>query len=252
MDGEVTTTGKVAVVAHYSVDTRVSLSMDRLVRELTDSGYRCIVMSTCQRAGALEWRNGVPASTTVLRRYNEGYDFGSWAVALRMFPEIRRLQSVILTNDSMVGPFAPMGPLLTAFEATPTDVWGVTDSHQMGHHIQSYFIGFRNAVLDEPAWSRFYGSVRHHAEKMDVVRMNELGIMRVCRLGGYPWTVHYRAADLGVGTENPTLAGWRTLLALGFPFVKRTIVSDPAVAPGGEQVGLVVKRKFGVDLAEWL
>jgi len=248
---DLTETGKVAVIAHFSRNPRVSLSMSRLVGELSTNGYGCLVVSTAE-CGPLEWPEGVPPGTVVLRRANEGYDFGSWAVGLAMFPEVRRARHVILTNDSMAGPFEPIGPLLAAFEAAPTDVWAVTDSHQVTHHLQSYFVGFNNGVLDEAPWRRFFGGVRHHEEKMDIVMKYEIRIMGVCRAEGYPWTVQYRASDVGVGLENPTLAGWRNLLSLGFPFVKRTIITDPSTAPGGDQVAAVVRRKFGVELSEWL
>lgn len=248
---ELAETGKVAIVAHFSCTPRVSLSMSRLVSELSTNGYRCIVVSTSP-GGPLDWPEGVPAGTAVLRRANEGYDFGSWAVGLELFPEVRRARHVILTNDSMAGPFEPIGPLLAAFESAPTDVWAVTDSHQLTHHLQSYFVGFNNGVLDEAPWRRFFRSVRHHEEKMDIVMRYELGIMGVCRTEGYPWTVQYRASDVGVVLENPTLAGWRQLLSLGFPFVKRTIITDPSTAPRGDQVATVVRRKFGTELSEWL
>lgn len=248
---DLTADGRVAVVAHWSPTPRVTLSMARLIGELSANGYRCVVVSTAQ-GGPLEWPEGPPPGTVVLRRANEGYDFGSWAVGLAMYPEIRSCGFVILTNDSMAGPFEPTEPILAAFERAPTDLWAITDSHQLVHHIQSYFVGFRGGVLDERPWRRFFGGVRHHDEKMDVVMNYELGIMAVCRAEGYPWTVQYRASDLGVGSENPTLAGWRSLLALGFPFVKRTIITDPTTAPGGDQVGAVLRRRFGVELSEWL
>ncbi len=250
-DTELAETDKVAIVAHFSRNPRVSLSVSRLVGELSTNGYRCIVISTSPGV-PLDWPKGVPPGTTVLRRANEGYDFGSWAVGLETFPEVRRARHVILTNDSMAGPFEPIAPLLTAFESAPTDLWAVTDSHQITHHLQSYFVGFNHGVLEEAPWRRFYRGVRHLEDKMDIVMRYELGLMRVCHTEGYPWTVQYRASDVGVGHENPTLAGWRQLLSLGFPFVKRTIITDPSTAPGGDQVAAVVRRKYGTELAEWL
>ncbi|NLI17902.1 MAG: hypothetical protein GX427_03715 [Actinomycetales bacterium] len=250
--GQISPAEKAAVIAHYSTSPRVSRSMAELVGQFAANGYRPVVVSTCPALEPLDWGGRLPADAIVLRRRNEGYDFGSWAVGLRTFPEILRLRHVVLTNDSMVGPFEPIGTLLESFENSPTDVWAVTDSHQIAHHIQSYFVGFNNAVLDERPWRRFYGSVRHHDEKMDVVMRYEMGIMRVCTTEGYPWTVRYRADDLGAGNGNPTLVGWRRLLALGFPFVKRTIVSDPTTAPAGDQVAAVLRSRYGVELSEWL
>jgi len=52
--------------------------------------------------------------------------------------------------------------------------------------------------------------------------------------------------------QNPTILGWRRLLDLGFPFVKRQLLRQPEVAPDGSMVREVVERKFGVNLDEWL
>jgi hypothetical protein len=47
------------------------------------------------------------------------------------------------------------------------------------------------------------------------------------------------------------IIGWRRLLELGFPFLKREILRDPAVAPDGEEAPAVVAEVFGVDVADW-
>lgn len=251
-DADVTATGKAALVAQFSTAPRTSRSLLELVTQLSEAGYRCVVSSACEAPETLAWPGDLPPGTVVLRRPNLGYDFGSWSVALDRYPPVAGLGHVILTNDSMVGPFGPIAPLLAAFEATPTDVWSLTDSYQLGHHMQSFFVGFRGGVLAEPAFRRFFRGVRVEPEKMDVVRRYEVGLTATCLRGGYSMATQFRSQDLGVGPENPTLAGWQRLLAVGFPFVKRTLVNDPSTAPGAEDVARVVRRRFGVDLADWL
>jgi hypothetical protein len=249
---DLTATGKAALVAQYSVGRRMSRSLVELVHQLDAAGYRCVICSACEVDGALEWPGELPAGTIVLRRPNVGYDFGSWAVALERFPELAQLGHVILTNDSMVGPFAPIAPLLDSFESARTDVWSLTDSYQLGHHMQSFFVGFRGGVLAEPPWQNFFRRVRVENEKMDVVHRYEVGLTGVCLRNGYSFSTALRSHDLGVGAENPTLAGWRQLLAVGFPFVKRTLVNDPSTAPGADQAERVLRSRFGVELSEWL
>ena len=48
------------------------------------------------------------------------------------------------------------------------------------------------------------------------------------------------------------IVGWKRLLELGFPFLKREIVRDPAVAPDGDSAREVVNRLLGVDLEDWV
>lgn len=245
-------TGKAAVVAQYTPHERQSRSLLELIRGLAGAGYRCVVVATAPAAGELAWPGPLPEGTIVVRRPNIGYDFGSWAVGLDLYPEVTGLEHVILTNDSMVGPFSALDPLLETFEHGRTDVWSLTDSYQLGHHLQSFFVGFRGGVLSEPGLRDFYRRVRVEKTKEDVVNRYEVGLTRACLRGGFSMMSQYRANDLGVGLENPTLAGWHELLTLGFPFVKRTLVTDPSTAPGAENVGAVVRRMFGTDLADWL
>ncbi|WP_341358833.1 rhamnan synthesis F family protein [Georgenia sp. M64] len=251
-DVDVTATGRAALVAQYSRGNVMSRSLLELVRQLDDGGYRCVVVSTCESPEPLVWPGELPAATVVLRRPNLGYDFGSWAVALDRYPAVAALPRVILTNDSMAGPFAPIAPLLEAFDTGHTDVWSLTDSYQLGRHIQSFFVGFRDGVLAEPPFRTFFRKVRVEKEKMDVVHRYEVGLTRTCFGGGYSMSTQFRSNDLGVGAENPTLAGWQQLLAVGFPFVKRTLINDPSTAPGAENAAQVVRRRFGVELSDWL
>jgi hypothetical protein len=249
---DVAETGKVALVAQFSRAAVTSRSLLELLTQLADGGYRCIVSSSCEAPEPLEWPGALPEGTVVLRRPNLGYDFGSWTVALDQFPQVAALDHVIITNDSMVGPFAPIAPLLADFESSPVDVWSLTDSYQLGHHMQSFFVGFRRGVLAEAPLRQFFRRVRVEPEKMDVVRRYEVGLTETCLRGAYAMTTRFRSQDLGIGTENPTLAGWQRLLARGFPFVKRTLVNDPSTAPGAEDAALVVRRRFGVELSDWL
>ncbi len=245
-------TGKVALVAQFSVGAKISLSLLELVRQLAENGYRSIVCSTCEVSEPLEWPGALPDGTVVLRRPNVGYDFGSWALALDRFPQVAGVERVILTNDSMAGPFAPIAPLLAHFERNPVDVWALTDSYQLGRHLQSFFVGFRDGVLAEAPLRDFFARVRIEPEKMEVVRRYELGLTQTCQRGAYSMTAMYRSQELGIHGENPTLAGWQRLLAAGFPFVKRTLVNDPSTAPGATDAVRVVRERFGVELSEWL
>lgn len=251
-DVDVTATGRAALVAQYSAGPQMSRSLLELLTQLSEGGYRCVVSSTCESEEPLRWPGPLPAGTVVLRRPNLGYDFGSWTVALDRFPAVASLDRVILTNDSMAGPFAPIAPLLADLDAAYTDVWSLTDSYQLGHHLQSFFVGFRGGVLAEPSLRTFFRKVRVEPEKMDVVRRYEVGLTVACLSGGYTTSTRFRSQDLGVGAENPTLAGWYRLLEAGFPFVKRTLINDPSTAPGAEHAAAVLRRAYGVELADWL
>ena len=249
---DLTATGKVAVVAQHGGDARISRSLSVYLRELVENGYRCLVMSTSPALTELVWPEPLPVGVTVARRSNSGYDFGSWAVALETYPQLAGLECVVLTNDSMVGPFTPLAPLLSDLERTRADVWTLTDSWQIAQHFQSYFMGFRGGILAESPLRSFFRGVRMEPTKMDVVRRYELGLSRACVGEGYSLTARFRSHDLMADAMNPTLAAWQQLLSRGFPFVKRTLVLDPASGIGAARIAHVIRSRFDENIEDWL
>jgi lipopolysaccharide biosynthesis protein len=243
----------VAILAHWSRRRSVTRSVRELVRELQAGGYQVAVSSTSEVGEALAWGDEVDVGRlVVIRRPNAGYDFGSWSVALDLLPAAARAERTILLNDSMAGPFSSLRPILDGVESTPADVVGLTDTQQFESHLQSYFIAFCNGVLQEKALNRFWGGIRHEPDKTSIILRNELGLSHLLRVEGYvhaPLWSH----ELVVGSaKNPVIQGWRRLLDLGFPFVKRELLRDPTVAPGGRAVPRELRRRFGVEVAEWV
>jgi len=83
------------------------------------------------------------ADRIILRR-NFGYDFGSWATAIQLCQhEILMAETIIIANDSMIGPIAPIDPLLEKIEQSASDLWAITDSQDRKYHFQSYFWGLK-------------------------------------------------------------------------------------------------------------
>jgi len=247
------TAPRAAVVAHWSPVSRVSRSVSALACELQSRGYRVIVSSSCEAHGELGWDGTVDLDElVVLRKPNVGYDFGSWSVALALAPWIADAERVILANDSMSGPFRPLGPLLDEFDRKGADVWGLTDSLEFAPHLQSYFLGFRDGVLADKPLAAFWARIRDYRDKQQTIFRNELGLSRLLREEGYTrhaafpheWTVRS-----GV---NPVIVGWRRMLELGFPFLKREILRDPAVAPEGTTAPVVLERLLDIDVTEWV
>jgi lipopolysaccharide biosynthesis protein len=192
-----------------------------------------------------------PDGLTVLRKPNIGYDFGSWSIALDMIPQIVSAERVLLVNDSMVGPFTSLDPILAMFDTTRADVWALTDTKQFGHHLQSYFLGFRHGVLADRPLQAFWASIRQHADKMRIILDYEVGLGRLLRAEGYSTDAAFSNELVVRAGQNPVILGWKRLLELGFPFVKRELLHRPHVAPAGATVPLLVKEMFGVDVAEW-
>lgn len=234
-------------MAHWSTDPTPSRSVVETLSQLDSSGYETVLVSAGEFAGPLgrvcSWAPGAPAlpmGTTLLRRANVGYDFGTWASVLAALPGLRVASRTLLINDSVVGPLTPLAPALAAFDACPDPVWGLVASHQHRRHIQSFFMGFRDGELDRPVLRRFFSDVRVEASKAKIVRFYELGLAEALDEWGISWTA---LAD-ELRPVNPTLALSEELLSAGVPFLKANAVPRSMVeylhqwlTPGEDRVG---------------
>ena len=245
---------RIAFLAHWSPTERQSRSTLTLIAELQRLGYRVIVSSTSPAPGPLDLAHGGVRSDelTVLRRPNEGYDFGSWAVAMAAREELLDRPYVLVLNDSLVGPFAPLDEIVADFEHTTADVWGLVESNQFAPHLQSFFRGFRYGVLAEPPMRRFWRDLRVVPDKTTLIETYEFGFTEFLvqqRFSATQFVHHSEVVGEGL---NPTMYAWRALFEAGVPFVKRELVRNPDLAPDGRRVPAVVADRYATDVADWL
>jgi hypothetical protein len=244
----------VAVIAHWSPDERLTRSVETLVAELDAAGYFCALVSTSASPRALVGRDcDLWRRVAVVRRPNIGYDFGSWASYLNARPEVRRAPLVLLVNDSLVGPFASLSPILESFAACPTDIWGLTSTTQDWPHLQSHFVGYKDGILEDPALRRFWERVRVQPSKRRLILNYEIGLSQLAYQEGFLLAAHFPWHWVTALGQNPTSLAWRRLIALGFPFVKRELVrTPPPEVVDAVDIPAVVRRTWGEDVHAWL
>ena len=243
---------RIAVVASFGTGPTVSRSLESMVVRLEECGYTVVVSRASDDDRPLKWSEAYAGHAVVLRKPNIGYDFGSWAVALDRFPAIRRAQYVLLVNDSLVGPFESLQAMVDNFENTPADVWAATNTTQFFPHIQSFFMGFRRGVLDERSLRGFWFNLPVETEKRRIIQEYELGLSRLLFSEAFGVTACFqseRVVDVGL---NPSVTGWRRLLDLGFPFVKRELLTNPALVRADESVVGEIQARYGVDPQLWV
>jgi hypothetical protein len=193
--------------------------------------------------------DALPDGVAVVRRPNVGYDFGSWGAALTAYPEIASKPLVVLTNDSLAGPYAPLDDLVARIEASPADVWAATDNHYPQVHLQSYLLAFRGGVLAHEPLRGFFAGVRAQDTKKAVVQTYEFGLSEVARANGLTTDVGWSKDALGIASsDDSALGAWARMLAAGFPFVKRILLEERRFADQRETVAVVVRQEYGVEL----
>lgn len=215
---------KIAILAQWSQSSVLTLSTNRLIAQLMQNGFEVVVVSACEDAGPIVLDEGILQRISVIRKPNVGYDFGSWSIGLSMFPEIQNANEVLILNDSNSGPFGNIEHLVESMNQSPFDITGVTDSLQHRYHIQSFMMHFKNGSLSHPAMVEFWKTIRSQSSKSEVILAYEIGLTSKAQGNGlfvgaiYPWNilVDYWA--------NPSVNGWKRLLDLGYPFIKREVL----------------------------
>lgn len=243
---------RVAIFASYSAHPQVSKSISEFISQLNGRGYFVAFVRASEEPAPLEWPNGKPSDLVVVRKPNIGYDFGSWAAAMAMFPEIRRSPNVLLVNDSLVGPFSSIDPIIDLFEASTSDAWSATTNLQVSPHLQSFFTGFRNGTLSTPVMKEFWSSLPPETVKQSIIDKYEFGLTRALFSEGFSSEAAFPSQIVGSPGDNPVIRGWRTMLDLGFPFVKRELLTNPTVTADAHLVPEYVKSRFATDPFDWL
>lgn len=242
----------VVCLVHWSDRPEVSRSAVESIRQFVTHGYRVALCSAAEHEGPLLLPD-LPVGVAVYRRPNIGYDFGSWAAMLTAFPQLRGADRLLLVNDSLVGPFADIGPILQHFENHPGEVWGLVSTTQDQPHLQSHFVGYRGGILAEGPLARFWDDIRLEPSKRDLILRYEIGQYAVATAAGYDVGAAFPWSQVVNDGDNPTSLGWRRLLIWGFPYVKREIVlRPPPEVPDGGDVAAVVRERFGTDVLEWV
>lgn len=166
----------------------------------------------------------------VLLRMNRGYDFGAWATAIRDLPELVDADLLAIANDSVLGPFDGFAAMIDDARAHPAALVGAVRSLELHPHLQSFLLFFKPAALRAPVFARFWRQVRD-GDRDWAIRRYELRLERSFVRAGVTTGALFSVGDAPVA--NPTLGGWRALLAAGFPFVKLQLLRD---APDGVNI----------------
>lgn len=241
--------GAVAVFNHYEADGSVPAHVLWHLAQWRSAGFALVFVSTAARLQPEALARLQDLCWLVLRRRNVGMDIGGWPTAVQAIEHtagrpLTAFGRLLLTNDSVFGPLQPAGTWMPAMAARGLDLWGITDSHERGHHLQSYFL-----VLESPAALAFFRRWALRMKLIDdreaVIARYELGLSQDARAAGLRWaalvdsrnllTQAQAAGELPAGLAehlarrpgqfNPTHALWRPAVArAGSPFLKRDLL----------------------------
>jgi lipopolysaccharide biosynthesis protein len=191
-------------------------------RAWASAGFRVILIVALDEPDAFRVGDDLDFADAILLRQNAGYDFGAWATAIRLLPQVREARIVAIVNDSVYGPFEGFPEMIARARASHADVIGLTESFELRRHFQSYALFFKDNALTSVAFNRFWRSVRVGSRR-HVIDNYELLLLTRMEEAGLACETLFTGPKDG---RNPTLTIWRELLEQGFPFIKVQLLRD--------------------------
>lgn len=282
--GEVALGARVAIFVHWDGRGAVREPVRHYLRALRAAGFSIVFVSNAGKLRADAWEALRELCDIVLLRRNIGYDFG----AMREGLETCRLprpetEMVLIVNDSVYGPLAPLDETLARIDFATADAWGATESWQWRYHLQSFFLAVGRRTLESKAWRQFWSGVRPVGSKYWVIRNYEIGLTRQLIAAGLRCAAIWSYLDVvddvdisllaaGEGEDpllasrkihanrirfaaaarrplNPTADLWRQMLRARFPFIKRELLlRNPSGIEDVMDWRDVVAEVFGTDI----
>lgn len=163
----------------------------------------------------------------VLASSHDGYDFFTWRLIWESLDSLAMPARVLLSNDSVIGPLKPLDELTQLIEAHPAEVLGFVESFERLYHLQSWGIAFKGRPLRDGVLMRYLSQVNEGIDKRHLI-----GRMEV-RLGRWAATQGYAVGSIASPISqidnviNPSISGWRRIIELGVPFIKREVFTLP-------------------------
>lgn len=173
----------VAVFSHFDPRGAVDDYILHYLRQLAEAGFTVVFVSNAPQLSRETFERLLPLCGLVVRRTNVGYDFGAYKDGMLQIPDLRRLESLVLANDSVYGPFHPLKDIVARMD-DGADVWGITDSWERHHHLQSYFLLFGRSALRSASFAQFWRRFRYVNSKHWVITRGEIELSRQLRAGG--------------------------------------------------------------------
>ena len=203
-----------AVYVYYGPDNMKQYVIDQ-VKQFQELGYKMYFIAN----GNLPTNRELPASVEIDTRENTGFDWGGWDYALKRWPKLRDYDRVLFTNDSYIT-VKTTEELRDLIEKQRLfgKSWGMSLSHELGDHLQSYFLEILQK--DYPVFFNHIVNCDKGDGKTVQTIINNCEIKTLEVIGDATW-----AFDPGE-KRNPYLDDIEYMLEQGFPLIKKRTPQD--------------------------
>lgn len=257
---------KLCLFSTYDPKGRIDPYVREYIRNLYDCGFDIVLISTSPAVHPADLGSLKDVCRAIIHRRNVGLDFGSWKAATDYIPDWKTYDGMLLTNDSIYGPFKDLRPLFQKMDAAEEQICGLTDNFEVSYHVQSFFLYFKQPLLSSEVFQSFWQGIRLYLDKDFIINSYEVGLsqhllhhdikikalfpyydVRECALAqGKTYRYHSLIRRQPI---NSSIYMWEILLKnFDFPFLKTEIVKTNRL----QYQGVVYWRAFIPDeSAQW-
>jgi lipopolysaccharide biosynthesis protein len=219
--------------SNYDANSQVKDYIYYYLSEIVSAGCDVVFVSTNDELKRDDIKKLSDLCVKIILRQNRGYDFYSWKTGMSLYTEFGRHESVLLLNDSVIGPFVPFSKILARLRCSPFQITGMTDSRQFSYHIQSYLFFIKKDEKTLRFLEYFFRFVKPYNDKNIIIHNYEIGFSKMATktisIGAlFPIEATFEVID---GTEipmddvNQLIVFWRELIvSLHFPFIKKSVL----------------------------
>lgn len=192
----------------------------------SDSGYKvCLIVNSGDYYSEVD--PGPSRALCQIVRENVGYDFGGWKVFLESVGGIERVNSLTLTNDSVVSLVDEevLRAQREEINNQPSDVVFLTKNYEIKEHCQSYFYSLKRSALASGG-AEVITAIPFYKNKDALISEVEIELGSLFSSKNITSSVLYEVAEAESNRLNPTIHYWKELLDKGFPFFKLQLLSS--------------------------
>lgn len=170
------TTDSIAVVAHFDPENRFDATFETLLDCLLQVCDHVLVVSTCSPTlPAKRFDNRVEC----IFRPNAGYDFYSYKVGIQHITSKSWNGSLFLVNSSFL--ITDRNKFIATLKEIKApnndlDMTSVTQSLQMGYHLQSYLLHLSPDARNSAWFADWVCSIQPRNSKQEIIALDEIGL----------------------------------------------------------------------------
>lgn len=175
---------KIAIFAHYDKYNQVQEYVKYYLSQLSAVCDEIICVTTSALSTDDIQQLKLYCSDVILRE-NVGHDFYSYKIGLASIQDLRRVDKLILCNDSCFGPLFELQNIYAKLINSSGDFWGISANSRPRLHLQSYFLIFSHQVVNSVAFNDFWQELEIISDKDSIVNNYEVGLSQCLLSAGF-------------------------------------------------------------------